>query len=61
MVGDSFLSDAGWVFFAAWSVIVAAVSLAAFGRDLLPSRMRLKPPPETRPIDPARARESGGH
>jgi len=60
MVGDSILSDAGWVFFAAWSVIVAAVSLAAFGRDLLPSRMRLEPPPEARPIDPARARESGG-
>jgi hypothetical protein len=59
MVGDSFLSDAGWVFFAAWSVIVAAVSLAAFGRDLLPSRMRLEPPPEGRPIDPAPARESG--
>jgi hypothetical protein len=61
MVGDSFLSDAGWVFFAAWSVIVAVVSLAALGRDLLPSRMRLKLPPEARPIDPARARESGGH
>ncbi|MGO9126822.1 MAG: hypothetical protein ACLP6G_18290 [Terriglobales bacterium] len=59
MVGESFLSDAGWVFFAAWSVIVAAVSFAAFGRDLLPSRIRLEPP-EARPIDPARARDSGG-
>jgi len=59
MVGDSFLSDAGWVFFAAWSVVIAAVSLAAFGRDLLPSQMRLQPPPEARPSDPAQARESG--
>jgi len=43
MVGDSFLSDAGWLFFAAWSVIVAVVGLAAFGRDLFPSKARRDP------------------
>jgi hypothetical protein len=43
MVDDSFLSDVAWLFFAAWSVVVAAVSLAAFGRDLFPSRARHDP------------------
>jgi hypothetical protein len=33
---DSFLSNAGWLFFAAWTVMVAAVTIIAFGRDLLP-------------------------
>ena len=44
MTMNSFLLDAGWLFFAAWSVIVGAVSVAAFGRDLLPSRAPLSPP-----------------
>ncbi len=35
---DSFLSNAGWLFFAAWTVMVAAVTIVAFGRDLLPSK-----------------------
>jgi len=38
---DSFLSNAAWLFFAAWSAIIAAVSIAAFGRDLLPWRAQL--------------------
>jgi len=38
---DSLFSNAAWLFFVAWSVVVAAVSIAAFGRDLLPSRIRL--------------------
>lgn len=37
MLGDSFLSDAAWFFFAAWSVIIAVISFAAFGHDLFPS------------------------
>jgi hypothetical protein len=37
MMRDSFLSDAGWLFFAAWSAIIALVSLKAFGRDIFPS------------------------
>ncbi len=59
MLSDSFLSDAGWLFFAAWSAVVAAVSLAAFGRDLLPSRLRLEQPPEAPPTDPAQAGKLG--
>ncbi|MHB8217849.1 MAG: hypothetical protein ACYDDS_17390 [Candidatus Sulfotelmatobacter sp.] len=27
--------DAGWLFFAAWGLVLAAVSVIAFGRDLL--------------------------
>jgi hypothetical protein len=40
MMSDSFLSDAGWLFFTAWSVVIGAVSIAAFGHDLLPSKAR---------------------
>ena len=32
---DLNLIHLGWLFFAAWSVIVAALSLKAFGPDLL--------------------------
>jgi hypothetical protein len=32
---DGFIFDAGWIFFAAWGMILAAVSAIAFGRDLL--------------------------
>jgi hypothetical protein len=42
MMSDSVLSDAGWLFFTAWSVVVGAVSIAAFGHDLLPSKPLLK-------------------
>jgi hypothetical protein len=37
-INDSYLVDAGWFFFAAWSVVVGIVSVAAFGRDFFPSR-----------------------
>jgi len=30
-----FVFDAGWLFFAAWGLVLAAVSVIAFGRDLL--------------------------
>jgi len=38
MMSDSFLSDAGSLFFAVWSLIIGAVTLKAFGRDLLSSK-----------------------
>jgi hypothetical protein len=38
MMSDSLFSDASWFFFAILSVAVATVSIAAFGRDLLPSK-----------------------
>jgi len=50
LMSDSYLFDVGWFFFAAWTAIVAAISLAAFGKDLLPSQTSLdqsqKPPAE---------------
>jgi hypothetical protein len=30
--------DAGWIFFAAWSMALAAFSVIAFGRDILSSK-----------------------
>jgi len=57
-MSDSFLSDAGWLFFAAWSIVVAAVSIAAFGRDLFPSRAHIDPHPNARPSDPVHPNNS---
>lgn len=42
LMSDSYLFDVGWFFFAAWSAIVAVISLAAFGKDLLPSQPPLE-------------------
>ena len=52
MMSDSFLSNAGSVFFAFWSLIVAAVGVAAFGRDLLPPKAHLNSSGKI-PSDPA--------
>jgi len=49
LLNDSFLFDAGWIFFAAWSVVVAVVSVTAFGRDFFPSRARLEPAQDQTP------------
>ena len=38
MMSDSFLSVAGLLFFAVWSLIIGAVTLKVFGRDLLSSK-----------------------
>ena len=37
MMSDFLFSDAGWFFFALWSIAVTTISIMAFGRDLLPS------------------------
>jgi len=34
-MSEVFVFDAGWVFFAAWGLVLAAVSVIAFGRDVL--------------------------
>jgi hypothetical protein len=34
-VAQVFIFDVGWVFFAAWGVVLLAVSAVAFGRDIL--------------------------
>lgn len=55
---ESFLSNAGWLFFAAWSALITAISIAAFGRDLLPWSAHLdtasksQPPQQSRPTHP---------
>lgn len=48
---DSFLSNAGWFFFAAWTAIVAAVSIVAFGRDVLPRKAGINPASKSQPAD----------
>jgi hypothetical protein len=50
-LSDSFLFNAGWLFFAAWSAMVAALSIIAFGRDLLPWRAHLDPAPKPQSPD----------
>jgi hypothetical protein len=35
MLSDSILANAGWLFFAAYSAVVAAVNIAAFGGDVV--------------------------
>jgi hypothetical protein len=32
-----FIFDAGWVFFAAWGMVVTALCIFAFGRDVMAS------------------------
>ncbi len=44
LMSDSYLFDVGWLFFAAWSVIVALFSLTAFGKDILPSQQSAESP-----------------
>ena len=39
MMRDQLFSAFSWLFFALWSVLVAAVSYAAFRRDLQPSKV----------------------
>jgi hypothetical protein len=56
MMSDFFLSNAGSFFLAIWAAIVAALSIAAFGRDLLPASLRAVP---DKPVQqPSRARLS---
>jgi hypothetical protein len=31
---ESYLLDAGWLFFAGWSLVVVTISVIAFGKDL---------------------------
>ena len=59
-MSDSYLFDVGWLFLAAWSAVVAAVSLAAFGRDLLPSSAHPKVAQDAHPADPVLPEGSGG-
>ncbi|HEY1678773.1 MAG TPA: hypothetical protein VGG04_13750 [Candidatus Sulfotelmatobacter sp.] len=54
-MSEFFLSDAGSLFFIAWIIVVGAVSIVAFGQDLVPTRLGsyqrtvLAVPPKTAP------------
>jgi hypothetical protein len=54
MMSDSFFADAGWLFFAIWSIAVCIVSVSAFGSDLAPS----KAPSSSRSTTPAQAHQN---
>ena len=41
-----FVFYAGWVFFTAWAMVLAAVSAIAFGRDIVPATQPAKPEKE---------------
>ncbi len=34
-MSEVFVFDAGWIFFAAWGIVLAAVSVIAFGQDVV--------------------------
>jgi hypothetical protein len=37
---QAFISYAGWIFSVTWGTVLAAVSVIAFGRDVLPGPQR---------------------
>jgi hypothetical protein len=39
-LAQSLIFDLGWCFFAAWTMVLAAVSAVAFGRDIFPLAVR---------------------
>jgi len=39
-IAQAFIFDAGWLFFAAWGMVLAAVSVITFGRDIFGIRGR---------------------
>lgn len=41
-VSDLFLSNAGWLFLTPWSVLVVAIGVATFGRDLFPAKAHVE-------------------
>jgi hypothetical protein len=49
-MSDSILTDLGSLFFVVWSLVIAAVSIAAFGRDLLSSVARARSEPKSFPV-----------
>jgi hypothetical protein len=59
MTADTFLFNAGSLFFAAWIVVVAGLTLTAFGRDLLPRKAHRDPAHKPHPADQVRPTQSG--
>jgi len=60
MTADTFLFNAGSLFFAAWIVVIAHLTLTAFGRDLLPRKAHPDPAHKPHPADQVRPTQSGG-
>ena len=62
MTSDTFLFNAGLLFFAAWIAIIAGVTVAAFGRDLLPWNAPAHPDPahQPNPADDVRSPTQSG-
>jgi len=62
MTTDTFLFNAGWLFFAAWIAVVAAVTVTAFGRDLLAWRTHVPDAVhEPLPVEHLNSTQSGSH
>jgi hypothetical protein len=40
-VAQAFIFYAGWIFSVAWGALLAAVSVVAFGRDIVPKPQRV--------------------
>jgi hypothetical protein len=57
-MNDSYLFDAGWLFLAAWSVIVAIVSVTAFRGDMFPSRTQIEVAQPDQSPKPTRSAEN---
>lgn len=47
MTTDTFLFNAGWLFFTAWIAVIAGVTIIAFGRDLLPAKATQRSTPRS--------------
>ena len=39
-LAQTLVLELGWIFFAAWAMVLVALSFIAFGGDLVPSRER---------------------
>jgi len=51
-----FISFVGWAFFAGWGMVLAAISIVAFGRDIIPTAQRATVEKERSKDDSFRAR-----
>jgi hypothetical protein len=51
MTTDTFLFNAGWLFFAALLAVIAGVTITAFGRDILPRPSHPDAPSSPSPRD----------
>jgi|HubBroStandDraft_1064217.scaffolds.fasta_scaffold300823_1 hypothetical protein len=58
MTADTFLFNAGWFFFAAYTIVVAGVTVAAFGRSLFPSKAQRDPAQTSPTADLSRSSDS---